>query len=560
MREIEEKYNDKYITLEDIKTIKNNYHKKSFVKRFFINKLIEIKVSLKNKSYIKKELIKERELLDNINGYPLDLNQRIAVITDENKTLVVAGAGSGKTLTIIGKIRYLVEVKKIKQEDILCISFTNESVNSIKQALTKKYNYNISVRTFHKLSLEILKNKQNVSIAPADYLEYLIDEYFNSDIFYEEDNLYYLKEYLKITYRDENIEEEYLDQLKRIIITFINIFKANDYELEDFKYLFFKIEKLHPKHKKSNKLLLLIIINIYLKYDNELKSANSIDFSDMINIASKHIKNNKIKLNYKYIIIDEYQDTSLTRFNLINNIIENNKAKLFVVGDDFQSIYGFTGCNLDIFLNFKKYVGGAKTLKITKTYRTPKELIEVAGKFVMRNKRQIRKVLIANKKIKKPIVICYYKDIIKSVISIIDKINCGNILILGRNNKDINMIVDNLNFINENGMLKYSKNSNINLKYLTVHRSKGLEEDNVIMLNMINGITGFPNKIQNAELISMITKKDNFLYEEERRLFYVAITRTKNKVYLMVPTTNESVFIKELKKYYKNNMSIKNLQ
>ena len=130
----------------------------------------------------KENLFKSKELLDNVNGYSLDKKQRLAVIDSSDSALLLAGAGSGKTLTIVGKIRYLIEILKIKKEDILCISFTNDSVNSLKNALLKNYNYDIDVFTFHKLALNILKDNKNiVNIASSDELDYIITEYFYSN-------------------------------------------------------------------------------------------------------------------------------------------------------------------------------------------------------------------------------------------------------------------------------------------------------------------------------------------------------------------------------------------
>ena len=122
-------------------------------------------------------MIESDFLLSNINGYSLDKEQRIAVITDECANLIVAGAGSGKSLTMVGKIRYLIERKNIKESEILCISFTKEASLNLQKNIKKNYNYNINVYTFHKLSLEILKeNKYN--IADCNLLNYIIDEYF----------------------------------------------------------------------------------------------------------------------------------------------------------------------------------------------------------------------------------------------------------------------------------------------------------------------------------------------------------------------------------------------
>ena len=498
------------------------YISKLQAKKYNINK---IRVLLNNNLFIKTELKKTKELFDNINGYSLDINQRKAIITNEDNNLIIAGAGSGKTLTIVGKIRYLIEVMNIKEEEILCISFTNDSVNSLKKALLKKYNYKVDVYTFHKLSLNIIKdNNKNISICSSDLLEYIIDEFFLRNI----TNNYLLK------------TDNYL-KLKTLIQTFINLYKSNNYPLSKFNKII---------EKDNNKILIKIIKYIYLEYQLELKSTLQVDFNDMINYATKIIKNDGYIKPYKYIIIDEYQDTSFSKYKLIKYIKDKTSSKLFAVGDDFQSIYRFTGCNLNIFLKFNKYYGYSKILKINNTYRNSNELIQIAGNFIMKNKNQIKKRLNSNKSIYKPIQVIYSNNLKKTLFKLINKIDTP-ILILGRNNNDI---YNYFNKIDKNGKIIYK---NKNIRYLTVHKSKGLEEENVIIINLEDNILGFPSKIKENDILKyVLQEKDIYPYEEERRLFYVALTRTKNKVYLLVNKQKESIFVKEIIKDNKNNIKI----
>lgn len=519
--------NNRYISKLD--TNRDNYNK--------------LKVIFNNRKFIKNELKECKMLLDNINGYSLDYNQRLAVITNEENTLVVAGAGSGKTLTIVGKIRYLIERLNIKREEILCISFTNDSVNNLKNALIKNYNYNLDVFTFHKLCLNILKgNNSNVRIAPENELKYIIDEFFYSNI----PNLKILKY--------EN-KDKYV-QFRNLIITFINLFKSSNYTYDRFN-AFFKNMKYCEDY-----ILLKIIKYIYLEYQLELNSKNELDFNDMINNAITSLKNYGNIKSYKYIIIDEYQDTSVTKYELIKEIKKITGAKLFVVGDDFQSIYRFTGCNLDIFLKFDRYYRYSKIIKIENTYRNSKELVNIAGKFIMRNKGQMRKRLKSNKSTYKPIKIVYYNDFKETFVNLIFKIYeeySKPILILGRNNKDIYKILDKDFKLLDDGKLIYMKNNSIIMRYLTVHKSKGLEEENVIIINLEDGPLGFPSKIVNNKILNLVlNEKDSYPYEEERRLFYVALTRTKNNVYLLVDKNNTSIFVNELLKFYRFNIQIIN--
>ena len=488
-------------------------------------KIGRIKINRLNKKYIKKELKESDYILSNINGYSLDKEQRIAVITDECANLIIAGAGSGKSLTMIGKIRYLIERKGIKEDEILCISFTRDASENLERNIKKNYNYNIKVYTFHKLALEFLKNKK-YKISNPNILRYIIDEYFYCAMY---DNNIKLKIKTILNKIDTPykiiLKSKELENLKKLIITYINLFKTNNYNISYFLKM------------KGNKNIFRIIIDIYFLYEEELKSINSIDFNDMIILATKYVRENNIK-QYKYIIVDEYQDTSYVRYLFLKEIINKTKAKIICVGDDYQSIYRFNGCNLNMFLNFKKYFGYTKVLKINNTYRNSQELINVAGKFIMKNKRQLYKRLKSNKTIEKPVKIMYGDNLKKLLDKVMKKYK--NILILGRNNFDIYKYFK----VDKGGCIQYN---NCNIKYLTIHASKGLEEECVVIINLRDDILGIPNKIIDNKILKCVNNNiDIYPYEEERRLFYVALTRTKSDVYLLVDNKNPSIFVKEI--------------
>ena len=375
-------------------------------------------------------------------------------------------------------------------------------------------------------------------------LEDTIEEFFNNII---PNNKYYIKALNIILGKKYNNKQ--LLNLKRLIKTFISLFKSNNYDISYFLTILKKIKfTINIKQYYINKNILLLIINSYLLYEDKLKEENLIDFDDMINKCTELIKNNSNLPNWKYIIIDEYQDTSLTKFNLINEILNKTNAKFLAVGDDFQSIYRFTGCNLQIFLNFQKYFKDSKVFQIKNTYRNPQELINIAGSFIMKNKKQIHKKLISNKHIDFPIILYETTNYINTLKEIITNIKDQSIFILGRNNNDINQYIDKT-YKKENDNYTYN---NITFKYLTIHKSKGLEADNIILINMEDNLLGIPSKIKDEKILKYVNNtKDYYPYEEERRLFYVALTRTKNRVYIIAPKTNQSVFLKEIKKYTK---------
>ena len=448
----------------------------------------------------------------------LDEDQLKAVKYLDN-ALVIAGAGSGKTTTIIAKINYLLKNNYYKKEEILVISFTNESVKSIKERLEEE----IAVKTFHKLAVDLIENK-NLTICKEDYLDYIINEFFCSYALSDKKTKERMKRLLK---------ETTLGNIKILVKTFINLYKSN-YQTNDFLFYLYK----HNHFK--NKDYLTIILIVYQLYLRELEASGMLDFNDLIIYATNLIKNNTISTNYKLVIIDEFQDTSAIRFELIQSILKANNGKLFAVGDDYQSIYRFSGCDLGIFLNINKYLPNIQMLFLNHNYRNPLNLVEVANEFILRNKRQIKKNTICHKNVDKPLVFHFYREVTQ-VFRTIQKLD-GKILVLGRNNRDRERF----------GIVEDER-----IRFLTIHRAKGLEEENVVLINLDNHLLGFPSQIKNEVLITKVLKQDYVMHEEERRLMYVALTRTKNKVYLFVPKDNYSIFIKELISNYKKLIEIK---
>lgn len=481
------------------------------------------------------------DILNDVNGYRLDNQQKNAIVNAKKHSLIIAGAGSGKTLTLVGKIHYLIKIKKRKPKEILCITFTNEAVKSLKEKINIP---EVNVFTFHKLATHILK-KENIyyEIAPPNYLENSIDEFFKKRIW---ENDFLKKQFQKINgqfIKSKKQYSHYLEtskykQLKMQIISFLTLYSTNNLTKEEFKSFF--------KGNKKDAILFLIyaILNYYEKKKDEF---HYYDFDDLIKNAQVIASSTKAE-NIKEIIIDEFQDTSILRLDFITTIVKKNNANLTAVGDDFQSIYKFSGCDLNIFLNFQKYYPEASIFKIETTYRNSQELISIAGDFIMKNQKQLTKNLKSNIHLKNPIKIVKYINKQQSLIKAIQKIPKGEILILGRNTFDIYQYISKakIKWL-ENGYFQM-EDCNKSLRYLTIHKSKGLESDNVIILNLENNEHGLPCQKKNPPLTYLIQPKEEFLYEEERRLFYVALTRTRNYCYLLVPYFAPSVFIKEIKK------------
>lgn len=500
---------------------------------------------------------------DLICGYELDDFQKEIVLNDSKHVLVVAGAGSGKTLTILGKINYLIKYLGVKEDEIICISFTNKACDSLMGKLNDM-GYNVGVYTFHKLSLEILSvNNCHYDICDDDLLDSICNDFFSYDVVDYPHFMKYVMNYFGYSY-NKNIKDDYLvflkkyyyklNILKRNIVTFLMLFKCNGFVLSDFVSFYNRLKTGKYGRFRKGKLFLIFCINVYIKYNDYMSLNNLIDFDDMIISASLCVAKNGFKSSVKYIIIDEYQDTSYIRFCLINEIIKYTSCNLLVVGDDFQSIYKFSGCCLDLFVKFEDYFDDCKVLKLENTYRNSQELIDLAGNFVMKNKKQIRKKLVSNKRMGSPIRIVYYNDVVNDFKNLIEEVYDefkSSIMILGRNNDDINMVIDE-SFSFDGERIIYSNNEDIEMYYLTVHKAKGLEEDVVIVISLDDRYLGFPNKINDEKILGLVSNYNEiYPFAEERRLFYVAVTRTRGCCYLFSNKKKPSIFVKEMEKIIK---------
>ncbi len=372
-------------------------------------------------------------------------------------------------------------------------------------------------------------------------------------------------------------ENRYIRKLINLVCRFISNFKVNGYQAEEFNRMY------HSTQNVRSRLFLDICNDCYLEYERWLKENKAVDFEDMINESArilKEVKDMKQKLDFKYIIVDEYQDISRQRFDLTKALSEVTDAKIIAVGDDWQSIYAFSGSDITLFTKFAEKMGYAKMLKIVKTYRNSQDVIDIAGSFIQRNSEQISKQLISPKRIEDPVIIYTYDSTSKgrdgnrrsganyalssAVETALGRLleykkaenkTAGSILLLGRFGFDGDHLEKSglFEYINRGDKIKSVKYPELDITFMTAHSSKGLGYDDVIIVNGKNETYGFPSKIEDDPVLAFVIKGDRSIdYAEERRLFYVAMTRTKNRVFFIAPEQNPSEFLLELKQDYKN--------
>lgn len=364
---------------------------------------------------------------------------------------------------------------------------------------------------------------------------------------------------LKLLYESESIRNSIaVTNFTSLLSTFMNLFKSSNNSIEIFDDWLHQVRVLPDFIRKRETIFLLIAKEVLIQYKESLEENRKSDFHDMINQAAEFVSEKRYKSPFTHIIIDEYQDISYSRYHLVNELKKHQDAQIFAVGDDWQAIYRFAGSDLSLFTDFEKYFGDTDNRNIVKTYRNSQELIDTSGKFVMENPKQTSKQLISDKSLQHPIIIMdakkeHYSQILETIFDRIIENHGDNekidILFLYRMNKDLG-VLNSIKWIKkDNNVLTLinGKYKNIQLMNKTVHSSKGLQADEVIILNMNDSLNGFPSKREDDELLRYVNNtRDDFEFEEERRLFYVALTRTKNHTYILSDPIKPSVFVEEL--------------
>lgn len=330
----------------------------------------------------------------------------------------------------------------------------------------------------------------------------------------------------------------------RLAVTFVTLIKSSCKSVDEVLR-----QTKNAGDKRSTFIINNIFHPVYKRYIEELGSSNQIDYTDAI-LQATDICRSSHPVKYDYIIVDEFQDISVDRYNFLKVLREGNPpAKLYCVGDDWQSIYRFSGSDMALFNQFSNYFGQAEINKIETTYRFGEPLVGLSSQFIQRNKAQIKKNIHSfNPQVKTELQFCDYErrdycNVIGRLVASIplDK----SIFLLGRYSFDDYYLSFMYKSVKEGNRFFYVIGDR-KIEFLTVHKSKGLEADYVIILQCNKDTYGFPSLISDDPVLDyVLTKSDQYPYGEERRLFYVAITRAKVKTYVLYDRRFPSVFVDE---------------
>ena len=330
----------------------------------------------------------------------------------------------------------------------------------------------------------------------------------------------------------------------RLIVTFVTLVKSSCKSVK---------EVLKQAKNAGDERGFFIIKNIfqpvYERYISALSDSNQIDFTDAI-LQATEICRTSHPVEYDYIIVDEFQDISVDRYNFLKVLREGNPpAKLYCVGDDWQSIYRFSGSDMALFNQFPKYFGATEINKIETTYRFGEPLVSLSSKFIQHNKTQIQKNIHSFcSEMRTELEFYSYdrRDYCNTIERLVASVPFDkSIFLLGRYSFDDYYLSFSYQSIKEGNRFYYVI-GNRKIEFLTVHKSKGLEADYVIILQCNKDTYGFPSLVSDDPVLNyVLTKSDQFPYGEERRLFYVAITRAKMKTIVLYDKRFPSVFVDE---------------
>lgn len=337
---------------------------------------------------------------------------------------------------------------------------------------------------------------------------------------------------------------KYLEDVKKFLALVIQVTDLIKVENTDLNQI---LERSQQDQHERIRIFYRLALPIIEKYISYCTNKSYLDFNDLISKTISLLKNqndikHQLQKTFKYILVDEFQDVNNLQVELIKLLLTEN-SQLFCVGDDWQSIYGFRGSNVNYIIDFEKHFPESKTVLLNLNYRSTQNIVGASNEVIKHNKFKIEKELLALKVSENKIVVFagnqedenidFCHEMVQELLN--DGIQHEDILFLYRRSKMFEPYY------------KRFKSEGIKIQGKTIHAAKGLEAKVVFIIGLTEGNGGFPDIWLMDRIFQVIKKADfDLLLEEERRLFYVAITRAKDKLYLITQKGNGSSFLNEI--------------
>ena len=405
----------------------------------------------------------------------------------------------------------------------------------IEHVSNKSYSTRDKEEQFHKGKLLLVKTFEKMAEDTGLFnhtldkiLKNRLPENYNTNrvlIFKEEFNKYH-----------EDVKD-FISMVMRVT----DMIKVENTDIED---VFARSQRDQHERVRSFYKLAVPVIKKYISY---CVNKSYLDFNDLISTSISLFKNqpdilHQFQNKYQYILVDEFQDVNNLQVEFVKLLL-TDRTQLFCVGDDWQSIYGFRGSNVSYIVEFEKHFKNSTIFKLNLNYRSTQNIVGASNEVIKHNKFKVEKEIWASKMSEHKIVIFagsheeenieFCVDSVKQLLK--DGVKSDDILFLYRRSKMYAPYFQRF------------KREGIYVQYKTIHAAKGLEAKAVFIIGLTEGSGGFPDIWLEDRIFQIIKKADHdLLIEEERRLFYVAITRAKDKLFLITEKGNESSFLKEI--------------
>lgn len=500
----------------------------------------------------------------------LDDEQIKAILISLKRMLCIAGAGSGKTTVLTKKIEYLVKYKNVNPKNILAITFTRRAANEMKERLSSVLS-DATITTFNAFCESYLFKYEHLYytipcrvISLKNSMKLLYDCFKQLDI-----NLFdFAKEYYDIKKIRDDDKDKLVFDLFNDILSVIDYVKNEDLEISSI----LKTQNLDISY--DDKKIINVFFGVISLFLQKMEYMGFRDYSDQLlhfyNLIKKDTSlKDLLKQRYKYIFIDEYQDVNAIQVKIINELLTKDSF-LFVCGDPRQSIFGFRGSNIEYIQNFSKIYTDSATIVLKNNYRSASDIVELSNESI-KEMGITAQVSLKPKSNELFLIECksdeseaeFVCSHIKRLIH--EKINPSEIFVLSRTNNSLDLIEKQLKekgipYIKKTNDFGYLSNSLVEEQkkgviLSTVHAIKGLEAEVVFVIGLVNSV--FPSRAHDEKVLCLMKDRYNlFCEDEEKRLFYVALTRAKKRLYLTYYTSksgrkqNLSKFVSKNLQFY----------
>jgi DNA helicase-4 len=503
----------------------------------------------RNQNWLAIELENWHVFFSQIEKAPLNHSQQVAVLLDEDNTLVLAGAGTGKTSVITAKIAYMLQSHQAQADEMLVLAFGNEASKEMRRRLDSRIGSSaigVKVNTFHKLAMEIVQSVEKQ--APQ----------FSSMATNQKQKQAWCSQWLREHWANPTHFRRWQKHLSNWPIAYLSGEEALIEQVENPRLIAWLEQQVsglsgenldkksiqqtlidHEDYSRLNSELQLCwpALVAWRKY---LSEQGEFDFDSIIVKATQYLDKNKFNSNWKLLAVDEFQDISPMRLAFLEALKASNPdISLFAVGDDWQSIYRFSGSDIGLTTQFEQQFRPAKVHLLDRSYRCNSQIAMVAEQFIGQNPSQIKKSIAAHRNETRNSVTVMAQNLLFERLMQLDEslTHSHSVLVLGRNHR------------HQPSDLKQWSSSfqHLDFQFMTCHASKGQESDFVVIVGVNNN--EFPAKERTAHLVEALREREEGIeHAEERRLMYTAITRAKEHVFVCYDAA-PSAFINELNHY-----------